>query len=458
MRLGVHVTHSSRVPRAESLLPLPQLSLRRLNRDPLGVLERLRERQGGAAVAFIGRQRVVYVSDPDLVEGVFVTNADSVGKWGRTERRWRAGGPRRHGSTWLSSHRKAAYLPARRALLTRYARARTAADVPAFAKLTEQFLAEADGEPTDLFAFCEDLLVATTTYHLLGLRLTPERAREIARLYRRTVLGVPGTFTSPIRERGLTQVGARRTRCSQRAAQAQFAQTLRGLVASADASDPSSIPGLIAAGVIGEEALGGIPGPVAPLAHLLLALGEAGDTAAALRADAARVLAREPDLPAHYEAAVRESVRLGATWRVNRIVLEPFAADSISYRPGDVVVSSPHLLHRDPRFWAAPDAFSLANWEEEAARARPARAFIPFGFPSRSCVGKNIVYTQLAAIGATIAAGWGVELLGKPPEWFPRQDSEVVAREPIVGRIVRRSLSGIAAARASAPTAVHGSA
>ncbi|MFD7658428.1 cytochrome P450 [Actinosynnema sp. NPDC059797] len=69
-------------------------------------------------------------------------------------------------------------------------------------------------------------------------------------------------------------------------------------------------------------------------------------------------------------------------------------------RPEDQVMSSPYLLHRDPRWW--PDADVLDPDRRLDGRTTPRKhSYVPFGAGPRVCVG-----TQLGMVQLTPAAFW----------------------------------------------------
>ncbi|WP_266368559.1 cytochrome P450 [Tellurirhabdus rosea] len=62
---------------------------------------------------------------------------------------------------------------------------------------------------------------------------------------------------------------------------------------------------------------------------------------------------------------------------------------------GNGVLVSPYLLHRDPKFWEAPDEFNPDNFLPEKVKARPTYAYLPFGAGPRLCIGNNFALMEM---------------------------------------------------------------
>jgi cytochrome P450/NADPH-cytochrome P450 reductase len=98
-----------------------------------------------------------------------------------------------------------------------------------------------------------------------------------------------------------------------------------------------------------------------------------------------------------------EALRLWPTVPV--LTLAPLADEEIAGfqvpagRPINVLVSA---IHRDPDVWAEPERFDPDRFLPEAARARPASAYKPFGNGKRSCTGRIFALTEAALAVALI--------------------------------------------------------
>ena len=99
--------------------------------------------------------------------------------------------------------------------------------------------------------------------------------------------------------------------------------------------------------------------------------------------------------------------------------------------PGAVVFCPPWILHRQPRFWADPDAFDPGRFETEAGREAARQAYFPFSMGPRVCPGAAFALQE-----ATLA----LAMLARRFVFTP-----VAGREPTpVGRLTLRSGNGVA--------------
>jgi cytochrome P450 len=88
---------------------------------------------------------------------------------------------------------------------------------------------------------------------------------------------------------------------------------------------------------------------------------------------------------------------------------------------GALVVVSPFVSHRDPRFFPDPLTFEPERWltagsgEPAAASARRRIAFLPFGAGPRSCIGESLAWTEGVLVLATLARRWRLTRPGDAP-------------------------------------------
>jgi cytochrome P450 len=145
-------------------------------------------------------------------------------------------------------------------------------------------------------------------------------------------------------------------------------------------------------------------------------LGGHGVPAAALTS-IVRELARRPDLTADLAdeagagtpvanlplagAVVRETLRLcPPVWMMTRVALTGGTLDRWSLAPGDEVLTSPYLIHRDPRWWPRAEEFDPHRWFTE----RPVLGtYLPFGAGPRYCVGATLAMRQLTLSTSLLA-------------------------------------------------------
>lgn len=331
----------------------------------------------------------------------------------------------------LASHDKEVYQASRRGMLARYARDRVASEGPYQAGLARDVLAAREG-PVDLYRLAAEMLLRTSVFHYMGVEVTVGQTQELADLH---VLRQGSTsFTSTTREWLLDHSPSASRRRRGREAQRGFVAALLEL----QDSGGGDIPELVRRGVVNAVAVEGLPGAVGGLTCMLVEFARNERLRSTLRAHAEVVLAGK-SLPPEYEDAINEALRLTCPWRTNRVVIKPFTACGVSFERGDFLVASSFLLHRDARFWPVPDSFSLVNWEPERMALRHRRAFIPFGFPSRACVGRHMVYVQTAALVAAVARDWRLSL-ETTCEWHAEPNSELTPAAPgFRGSLSRRA-------------------
>jgi len=164
--------------------------------------------------------------------------------------------------------------------------------------------------------------------------------------------------------------------------------------------------------------------------HLLGAAPKVDQT---LQEELTRVLAgRTPsveDVPRleYARAVIAESMRLyPPAWTMGRRAIERHTIDGHTIEPGALVIMSQWVVHRDPRWWDAPEQFQPERWLTDWApgtgsrepgtgkRTRPKYAYFPFGGGSRICIGESFAWTEAILLLATIAQRWRFEPVSAP--------------------------------------------
>ena len=70
---------------------------------------------------------------------------------------------------------------------------------------------------------------------------------------------------------------------------------------------------------------------------------------------------------------------------------------------------APWIMHRDRRFWQAPNRFDLPRFLADAP-SPPRFAYIPFGASPRICVGSPSALTGLVLVVASLVRAFRIEL------------------------------------------------
>ena len=87
---------------------------------------------------------------------------------------------------------------------------------------------------------------------------------------------------------------------------------------------------------------------------------------------------------------------------LTREVITDFAIDGYRVVPGTEIVMSPWVMHRDPRYFADPEAFRPERWADGLASRLPRYAYFPFGGGPRLCIGKAFATMEAMLVLATV--------------------------------------------------------
>jgi len=104
------------------------------------------------------------------------------------------------------------------------------------------------------------------------------------------------------------------------------------------------------------------------------------------------------------EWVVLESMRLfPPIWAMARMALRDDKLVDHEIKAGTIVIVSPYVMHRDPRFYEKPDDFMPARWDNDAEKKLPRYAYFPFGGGPRGCIGSRFAMLEGVLLLATIA-------------------------------------------------------
>jgi cytochrome P450 len=153
-------------------------------------------------------------------------------------------------------------------------------------------------------------------------------------------------------------------------------------------------------------------------------LGAHRDAEATLHQEIDRVIGgRVPtvdDVPKleYARAVIAESMRLfSPAWTMGRRVIEPHKIGGFEIEKDALVLMSQWVVHRDPRWWSAPESFTPERWL--ASGSRPKYAYFPFGGGNRICIGESFAWTEAILLLVTIAQRWRFTPV-TPPTAEPR--------------------------------------
>lgn len=116
------------------------------------------------------------------------------------------------------------------------------------------------------------------------------------------------------------------------------------------------------------------------------------------------------DIPSlrYAEAVLAESMRLfPPAWAIGRLSLEEHRYGGYRLPAGSLVLLSPYVTHRDPRFWREPAEFRPERWFESGVKeASQKYIYFPFGGGVRRCIGEGFAWTEGILLLATLARRW----------------------------------------------------
>lgn len=161
------------------------------------------------------------------------------------------------------------------------------------------------------------------------------------------------------------------------------------------------------------------------LMYTLLLLAQYPDHRDHLRSEHDRVIGDErptfghvPNLSAT-EAVIDEALRLYPPVPVMfREPTQPVTFDGYRVEPGSIVTLPQFHIHRDTRFWSAPDTFDPERWN--GGNDRPEYAYFPFGGGPRHCIGMRFAKLEMQLVLAVLLRKFDFELLSRPnPDFQP---------------------------------------
>jgi cytochrome P450 len=113
---------------------------------------------------------------------------------------------------------------------------------------------------------------------------------------------------------------------------------------------------------------------------------------------------------------ITESLRLyPAAWGLARLVVEDHEIAGYPVTKGMGVAMAQWVVHRDPRWYDAPEEFRPERWEDDLMKRLPRFAYFPFGGGPRQCIGNTFAVMEATLILATIARKFRLRLVANHP-------------------------------------------
>jgi cytochrome P450 len=111
------------------------------------------------------------------------------------------------------------------------------------------------------------------------------------------------------------------------------------------------------------------------------------------------------------EMVLAEAMRLyPPAWAIGRRAIADYQIGEYTVPARAIILMSPYVMHRDPRFYPEPARFAPERWTTEAREARPKFAYFPFGGGPRVCIGEGFAWMEGVLLLATIAQAWRMRL------------------------------------------------
>jgi cytochrome P450 len=147
------------------------------------------------------------------------------------------------------------------------------------------------------------------------------------------------------------------------------------------------------------------------------------------------------DLPnlRYTSLVVAESLRLyPPAWGMARVAIEDTEIAGYPIPKGCGVSLAQWVVHRDPRWFEAPLEFRPERWEGDLAKRLPRFAYFPFGGGPRQCIGNNFALMEATLLLATLAQQFRISLLpGR--EIIPAASITLRPKTGIWGKIEKRN-------------------
>ncbi|HKE34047.1 MAG TPA: cytochrome P450 [Candidatus Acidoferrum sp.] len=113
---------------------------------------------------------------------------------------------------------------------------------------------------------------------------------------------------------------------------------------------------------------------------------------------------------------ITESMRLyPPAWGLARIAVEDHELGGYTVRKGMGVAMAQWVVHRDTRWYDAPEEFRPERWEGDLAKRIPRFAYFPFGGGPRQCIGNSFALMEATLILATVAQKFRLRLVADHP-------------------------------------------
>jgi cytochrome P450 len=395
-------------------------------KDPTAFLSRMAREYGDLVYFRLGGQDMYFVNDPDLVKEVLVTQQANFTK-SRILKRSKV----LLGEGLLTSEGEFHVLQ-RRLVQPAFHRERLAGYAAAMAEISQRVSASwTDGARLDVAEEMMRLTLAVVAKTLFSVDIGGGQAREIGSLMT-SVLELFDIVLLPFSEylEKLPLPASRRFR----AARERLDAIIYGIIEERRKSseDKGDLLSMLILAQDEEGRTGGMTDKQVRDEALTLFLAGHETTAVALtwtwyllsghpeveRRLHAEVdaLGRPPafeDLPRlrYAEMVFAEAMRLyPPAWGIGRMSKEEFQLGGYTIPAGVIVLMSPYVMHRSPRYWPDAERFDPERFTNENQEGRPKFTYYPFGGGARVCIGERFAWMEGVLALATLAQKWRLRL------------------------------------------------
>ncbi len=113
---------------------------------------------------------------------------------------------------------------------------------------------------------------------------------------------------------------------------------------------------------------------------------------------------------------ITETLRLyPPAWGLARVAIEDHEIAGYPVKKGMGVAMAQWVVHRDARWYDAPEEFRPERWEGDSLKKLPRFAYFPFGGGPRQCIGNAFAVIEATLILATIAQRYRLRLVPGHP-------------------------------------------
>jgi cytochrome P450 len=113
---------------------------------------------------------------------------------------------------------------------------------------------------------------------------------------------------------------------------------------------------------------------------------------------------------------ITESMRLyPPAWGLARVAVENHELAGYPVKKGMGVAMAQWVVHRDIRWFDAPEEFRPERWEGDFIKRIPRFAYFPFGGGPRQCIGNSFALMETTLILATVAQKYRLRLVPDHP-------------------------------------------